>query len=131
MAIPYLCAQSLERTELELFDGAFGFAEAPGDFTDAAFLDKALPENTALYVGKLIDETNKMNVALDEIEVSGGELWRGQWMLKFIGLLFAIRAFVVINDGVGGDTIEPGGEGGAAPFIAVKIGERFVKHFRG
>src|SRR5580704_7962342 len=70
MAIPYLCAQSLERTELELLDGALRFAEAPGDFADAAFLDEALTEDTALHVGKLIDETKKMNVPLDEIQVS-------------------------------------------------------------
>jgi hypothetical protein len=70
MAIPYLCAQSLERTELQLFDGAFRFAEAPGDFADAAFLDEALTQDTALHVGKLIDETKKMNVPLDEIQVS-------------------------------------------------------------
>jgi len=69
MAIPYLRAQSLERTELELFDGAFGFAEAPSDFADAALLDEALTEDAALHVGKLIHKPQKMNVALDEIQV--------------------------------------------------------------
>jgi hypothetical protein len=68
MAVPYLCAKSLQRTELKLLDGAFGFAEALGDFADAAVLDEAFTNNAALNLGKLFNETKEMNVAFDEIE---------------------------------------------------------------
>jgi len=69
MAIPYLRAESLERTELELFDSAFRFAKTLGDFADAAFFDKTLADDAALDFRKLVDKAKKVNVALDEVQV--------------------------------------------------------------
>jgi hypothetical protein len=67
MAIPYRRTESLQRTELKLFDSPFGFVEAPSDFADAAFLDETLADHAALNLRKLLDQPKEMNVALDEV----------------------------------------------------------------
>jgi hypothetical protein len=69
MAIPYLRAQRLKRTELELLDSAFRFAKTLGNFADAAFLDEALADDAALYFRKLFDKAKKVNVALDKVQI--------------------------------------------------------------
>jgi len=69
MAVPYLCAECLERTELKLFDGPFGFAEALSDLANAAFLYKTLAHHATLNLGKLVDKAKEMHVAFDEIQV--------------------------------------------------------------
>jgi hypothetical protein len=55
----------------------------------------------------------------------------GQRMLEVVDLLFTIGPLVMIDDGVGGDAEEPGGERSAAPFIGGEVGESFVEGFRG
>ena len=114
-----------------MFDSPFGFAEAPSDFANTAFLDETLADHPALNLRKLLDKPKEMNVALDEVQISGREIGLGQRMLKLIGLLFAIGALEMVDDRVRGNTEKPGRERSPAPLVVGKIGEGFVEHFRG
>jgi hypothetical protein len=97
--------------ELKLFDSPFGFAEAPSDFANAAFVDETLADHPALNLRKLVDKPREMNVALDEVQISGREIGLGQGMLKLIGLLFAIGALEIVDDRVRGNTEKQAGKG--------------------
>ena len=128
MATLHLLAQTLERAELKLFDGAFGFLQPPGDFSDAALLDKAFAYDLALNSGKVIDKSEKTGVVVDSFRVGRGEVRMVVWVLFIVrGRLLAGGAFVLISESVGGYAEEPCGERGAAPFVGGKICESFVK----
>jgi hypothetical protein len=128
MAVPHLLAQSLQSAELELLDGALGFAQALRDFLDTAFLDEAFANDAALNFRELFDKTEEKGVAFDEFHFLRGDVgWSGWVEGVVVSLLLAVGALVVIGDGVGSDAEEPGSEGGAAPFVRWKFGESFVK----
>jgi len=52
-------------------------------------------------------------------------------MLKVIGLLFAMGALEMVDDGVGGNPEKPGREWTPAPFVVGKMGKGFVEDFGG
>src|SRR6202040_436773 len=99
-AIPYLRTESLKRTELKLFDRPFSFAEAPSDFANTAFLDETFADHPALNLRKLLKKPKEMNVALDEVQIRGGEIGLGRRMLELIGLSFTIGALEMVDDRV-------------------------------
>lgn len=131
MATLHLGTQGLQRTELKLFDGAFGFFQPGGNFADGALLDKTLMNDAALDGGKPVYEAKKAGVVFDGFEFEGGKVLR-DGRLRGIsgGWLFARGALVLISESVGGNAEKPRSEWNATPFISGKIGERFVKNFR-
>ena len=137
MATLHLGAQGLERAELKLLDGAFGFTKLMRNFAGAALLDEALVNDVALGFRKLADELEEARAALDDFQVGAREIARCGARIV-CGLERMIRsgsfsggAFELIRDGVCGNAEEPGSEGKAAPFVGGKMGERFVEHVGG
>jgi hypothetical protein len=55
MTSPYVLAQILNRSELQLLDRAFGAAEFQGDLANTALIDETPADHVALIVGKPID----------------------------------------------------------------------------
>lgn len=82
MATLHLRAQSLERAELKLLDGAFGFFQAASDFPDSALLDEALADDLALNGGKVIDEPEEARVVVDGFQVWSGKVWKRFGILR-------------------------------------------------
>ena len=69
MATLHLGAQSLQRSELQLLDGAWRFLEQRGDFANAALFDEAFVDDAALHRGEFVDEAKKAGTPLDGFHV--------------------------------------------------------------
>ena len=57
MATLHLRSQTLERAQLQLFDGSFAFAQPLRDFPDASLVDEALVHDVLLHFRKLAYES--------------------------------------------------------------------------
>jgi len=130
MATLHLRAKSLQRAELQLFDGSFGLFKAIGDFADGALVDETLVNDAALCGGKFVDQPKELHLMVDSFEVARRQVLvrGGFWRIVRQGML-ARGPLVLIGEGVGGNAEEPRGEGCATPFVVGKIGEGFVKDF--
>src|SRR5215472_4834141 len=53
MATSHLGSEALQRSQLQLLNRSFAFAEPLGDFPDTALIHKALVNDTALGLGEL------------------------------------------------------------------------------
>src|SRR5215467_10844708 len=65
MATSHLGSQALERTQLQLLNRSFAFAEPLGDRADAALVHKPLVNDTALGLGELVYEPKQPSAVLD------------------------------------------------------------------
>src|SRR5919109_585360 len=114
MATLHLRSQALECAQLQLLDGSLTLAEALSNFTDAALDHKALLDDAALRFRKALHQLKEPRPVFDGAHV-GLNAGIGRVVCDAI---FASRALRTINDGVGGNSQQPGREGDSAPFIA-------------
>src|SRR5262252_7489005 len=63
-------SQRLQRTQLQLLDGALALVQARRDFADAALLDIALDDHGALVGGQLVDGSEDRGHAIDLVEIA-------------------------------------------------------------
>jgi hypothetical protein len=75
MGTLHLSAKSLERAELQLFDGALCLVQPLGDFADAALLDEPLMNDALLDGREAADKAEEPDVVVDGFEVERRGIW--------------------------------------------------------
>src|SRR4029453_4236715 len=117
--------QAPKRAELELLPGPPPSPEGPGDLGDAPSLGKSHLDDAPLVRGQLADRTIERRTSLSalvfvppRLRVDGHHL-------------VSHRAVVMVGDGIGRDTVEPGSERNPAPLELPEVGPRLLKDLGG
>src|SRR5262249_32122987 len=120
-------AQTIDRAQLQLLDGAFAFADSLGRFADAALVDEALDDDVALIVRQLVDEAEQTRTFFGALH------FVVRWPGAARGLRIRARAALArrarraIRDGIGRDADQPRAERCAAPLEPRERVEGLVK----
>ena len=96
MASPQLRSEALERSQLQLLDGAFAFAQPLRDFPDASLVDEALLNDALLSFRELAYQLEQPRPVFD-----GANVELHARIGRVVGHeMFASRSLRAIDDGV-------------------------------
>src|SRR5579872_132910 len=129
MGPPHARPQALQGAKLQLLDCALAAAQVLGDFANALLLHKTHNDHALLVRRQLVYEAKQGGALLNLAHghrVGIGDVVdrRGQPGL-------AARLLPAVGHGMGGQTVEPGGERHASPLKAAQVGQGAVEDLGG
>src|SRR6185437_1384422 len=127
MGPPHTRPQVLQSAKLQLLDGSLAAAQLAGDLANALLLDKTQDDDAVLVRREFVHQPKQRGALF--------HLAQGDGIFDILGSVgqfsFAAGTLPAVGNGVGGDTIEPGGKGHAPPLKAAQVGQGTVEDLGG